>query len=286
MTAYDIDASLSSARAYVGEAAKVHANALKALDGVIKAMKDPVKNGIALSEAVNAFKKCGGGVLPSEIFESLNAQLADTSKRVLDDLSFTFARDLRLALEEQGITVTGSNERLIAQPFVIEVNKQHGGVNIKFGQEILNTKPIGLDPDQVVKALASARKSVAGRKTDLGQLLKQIFTAYNRVIASTGTQFGARANVVECYREVVWLRQSDSFKRKPSKSTFADYPRAYFTYDVLQLRQQNLFKYGNHTLHFGVATIDATNNEARSMWMPDGAQAGSYIMDIYWTSEG
>lgn len=281
----DIDSSLLSARAQVAKAVKENTNTLKALNEVIKAMRDPVKNGIALGEAVAAFQKSGGGILAPEVFESLTGLLADNAKQVLDDLSFTFARDLRLMLEVQGIPVSGANDRFIVEPFLIDVNKQQRNVNIKFGHEVLNSKPIGLDPERVVKALTSVRKSVTDREADVAELLKQLFTSCNRILASTRVPFGARVNVVECYRDVVWLRQSESFKRRPSKAAFADYPRAYFTYDVLQLRRRNLLKYESHSLHFGVATIDATNDEARSMWMPDSAEDGRYIMDLYWTKE-
>lgn len=285
MTNDEIIAALTSLRADAAAKAKAHADTQKAIDGILKALKDPARNAVALGEEVAALKKSGQGVAPSETYELLARRLTEIADKVLDDAAFAFARDLRAAFEAEGVTLNGSGERFVAEPFIIEVDKQRGKVNLKFGRETMNAKPVALDPARVVAAYHTASKALAGRRFNPGELLRQFFEAYNRVIASAGAQPGERANVVDCYRELVWLKQSDAFRRAPAKNSFADYPRAHFTYDMLQLRRQNLLTHKNHRLHFGTATIDATGNESRAIWMPDGADEGRYIMDVYWTKE-
>lgn len=166
----------------------------------------------------------------------------------------------------------------------IETDVRSGKVNLKYGLETLNAKQIALEPARVVSAHAAVLKSLTGRKTDLDELLRLFFESYRRVLFAEGCQVGDRANIIDCYRELVWLKQSGSFKRRPSRDSFSDYPRDYFAFDVLQLRRNNVLTHKNHRLQFGTATIDATGNDLRSIWIPEGAGEGRYIMDIYWTS--
>ena len=155
-----------------------------------------------------------------------------------------------------------------------------------YGHDALNTKPIPLDPTRVLAAYTAARKELVDRKSNLPELLKRIFEAYRRLVAVQGKNLGDRVGVVDLYRELVWLRQSEKFRSAPAKATFSEYPRAHFAYDVRQLQVTKTLTHGGHRVQFGTATIDATDDPGRSIWIPEGAEGGHYVMDVYWTKEG
>jgi hypothetical protein len=155
-----------------------------------------------------------------------------------------------------------------------------------YGHDALNAKPIPLDPARVLTAYAAARKALVERKSNLPELLKRIFEAYRRLLAVHGKNSGDRVGVIDLFRELVWLRQSEKFRSAPAKASFTEYPRAYFAYDVRQLQVTKTLTHNGQRLQFGTATIDATDDPNRSIWIPEGAEGGHYVMDVYWTKEG
>lgn len=286
MTNEEISLSLTKLRADLAARSRAYAASLKAADGVLKAMKDPAKNAVELSGAVEELKKNGGGLIPSEEFGILMHELEETAQRVMDEATFSFGRDLRSAFEAQGLTVSGSGDRFVAEPFLIELDKKRGRVDLKYGRESVIPKPVSMDPVRVFSAYSTASKSLTGRKISPAELLKIMFEAYGRAVASAGLKFGDRVNIADFYREVVWLRQSPAFRKAPSKNAFTDYPRTHFAYDVNQLQRGNTLSYKGHRLQLGAATIDVTGDESRSMWIASGAEEGRYVMDVYWVKEG
>jgi hypothetical protein len=285
MTTEEIQQSLVSLRGEMAGRAKRYGETQKAIDAITKALKDPVKNAATLTEAVAELKKAGGGLVPAETFDPLCQALEGTAEKSIDDASFLFAKELRDAFAGEGVSLTGSGDRFIADIFLIQFDKRRAQVHILFGKEALTPKPIGLDPQRVLSAFKTASKALTFRKVDYPELLGQFYEAYQRVLNVSSRNFGDRVSVVDCYSELVWTRQSDGFRRAPTKSAFVDYPRSLFTFDMMQLRKQNILTHKSYKLHFGTATIDATGNDRRSIWMPDGAEEGHYVMDVYWKKE-
>jgi hypothetical protein len=285
MTDEEISLSLTKLRANLAARSKEYAASLKAADRALKAMKEPAKNAVELGEAVEELKKKGAGLIPSEESDNLLQSLDGIARRVMDEAIFSFGRDLRSAFETQGLTMSGSGDRFVAEPFLIELDRRKGLVNIKYGRESVIAKPVVMDPVKVVSAYNSAAKTLTKRKTNPVELLKLLFEACDRVITSAGLKIGDRVNIVDCYRELVWLRQSPAFRKAPSKNAFTEYPRSHFAYDLYQLQRGNTLSYKGYRLQLGAATIDVTGDDARSMWIPSGAEEGRYVMDVYWVKE-
>jgi hypothetical protein len=287
MTTEELTAKLSALRGDVASKSRSYASALKGLDDVLRALKDPTKNAVALSEALGKLRKDSPGVLPPEDLASALEQLDEIARKELDNAAFTFKRDLQAAFAEKNLSLEApSRDRFYAEPFQIDVDARGGAVDIMYGHDAMNAKPIPLDPARVLAAYAAARKALVERKSNLPELLKRIFEAYRRLIAVQGKNLGERIGVIDLYRELVWLRQSEKFRSAPAKSSFTEYPRAHFAYDVRQLQATNTLTHNNHRLQFGTATIDATDDPNRSIWIPEGAEGGHYVMDVYWTKEG
>lgn len=281
----ELIASLSELRADVSAKARSHASAMKTIDGVIKALKEPSKNAFTLAELTAILKKSGRDALAADDYERVVVALDEASEKETNNAQFLFARDLRTAFESQGIAVKGNPPQFVAEPLTIEVDTQTGKVNLKYGHETLSAKPVKLEPEQVLSAYNKAKKELTGRKVNLNEFLETLFEAYRRALFQTSGQMGDRVSIVDCYRETVWLKQLPSFKRAPSKKSFSDYTRAYFTYDILQLQKSNLLAHKNYRLRLSTATIEVTGNASRAIWIPRSAEEGAYIMDIYWSKE-
>lgn len=256
----------------------------KDLKSVSEALKK--KNAFALREAIENLRKSSAKIgTPLENLEQILNPLTDLQNEMQRSAVFGFNRDIRQIFESHNIALKITDDRLFTEFLAIEVDKVAGTANIKFGHDKLNDKPLSLDTERVFSAYKNAERSLVERKTDYPKFLELIYKAYQRVISSAGKTQDVRANIVDCYLELVWLKQSDNFRRNPSKNSFVDYPRPYFAFDLLQLRKQNLLSYNSNRLQFGTATIDATDNRLRSMWIPETAETGRYYMDIYWGQE-
>src|SRR5215207_9632892 len=103
MTSEELTAKLSALRGDVAGKSRSYAAALKDLDDVLKALKDPTKNAVALSEATGKLRKDGVGVVPAEELAPALEQLDEIAKRELDNAAFTFKRDLQAVFAEKNI---------------------------------------------------------------------------------------------------------------------------------------------------------------------------------------
>lgn len=256
-------------------------NALKSISEALKK-----NNAFALLESIENLRKNSAKIDPPlENLEQILTPLADLQSEMQRSVVFGFNRDIRQVFESHNIALKVADNRLFTEFLAIEIDKSAGSANIKFGHDKLNEKPLPLDPQRIFSAYKNAEKSLVERKIDHSKLLELLYKACQRVVSSAGRTQEAHANIVDCYLELVWLKQSDSFRRNPSKNSFVDYPRPYFAFDLLQLRKQNLLSYNSHRLQFGTATIDATGNRLRSIWIPETSETGRYYMDIYWIPE-
>jgi hypothetical protein len=287
MTREELLTTLITLRDEIASKSRAYAATLKGLNEVLTALREPGKNPVALKESVGKLRKDGEGVLSLKDLAPAFEQLEEIAQKEMKDSAFTFKRDLQAAFGERNIPLdTSGRDRFFADPFHIEADGRRGKVDILYGHNVLNAKPIPLEPALVVAGYLAARKALVERKSTSLELLKAILEAYKHTIAQQGKNFGDRVGVIDVYRELVWLRQTEKFREEPSKSSFTEYPRACFAYDVRQLQASKTLTHKGSRLQFGTATIDATDDRARSIWIPEGAEGGHYVMDVYCTKEG
>ena len=97
----------------------------------------------------------------------------------------------------------------------------------------------------------------------------------------------ARINIVDCYFELVLLRQGRTFDSEPSKRTFADYSRAQFAYDFYEFTDRQRLAYHGQVVKVHGATKSQTDSPSKSMWIVEGhgRTMGAYVADIEFVKE-
>lgn len=281
-----LSADLSEVRKILAGEVKLRNNIIKPLENAVRALKDPHKNAVALAEACAALE-----MPPPELdlpgnYQSLVEKLKKTADENLAELEFTFARDLREAFSDKGITLGGSSaSELIADLFVIKVDMRRKQIDMTFSRQPVTDKKIKLNVEQVVAAFDRARREIGERNVDLDVLLSELFEAYNRVLKLSDKPMGTRTIIVDCYRELIMVRQPASFRKTPSKQKFLDYPKTHFAFDMMQLRRQKNMIYRGHLLNLGTATIDVGSDSARAMFLATNANEGQFIQHLYFTNE-
>jgi hypothetical protein len=277
-------AGLGKVRSRLSDEVKKRKDMIKPIEQALSALKDPHKNAVALHEAATTLSKPHELDLPDD-YTSLIGQLRALAEDKLSELEFTFARDLRAAFQEQGIKLEGSRSELVADLFLIKIDILKKQVQMTFSRQPVTAKTIKLEVDKVVSAYQRAKREICERNTDLDLLLKELFETYQRILKLSGKPAGTRVSIVDCYRELVLIRQPLSFRRTPSKVSFVDYPKTHFIFDMLQLRRNNRLTFEGQRLNFGTATIDVGTDSTRAMFLATGALEGAFIKDIYFAAE-
>ena len=281
-----LSADLSEIRKILAGEVKLRNSIIKPLENAVRALKDPHKNAVVLAEACAALENPPIELDLPDNFQSSIEQLKTIADENLAELEFTFARDLREAFSEKGITLGGSSaSELIADLFVIKVDMRGKKVDMTFSRQPVTDKKIKLNVEQVVAVYERARKEICERNVDFNSLLGELFEAYNRVLKLTEKQIGTRTIIVDCYRELIMVRQPASFRKTPSKQKFLDYPKTHFAFDMMQLRRSQKIIFDGHRLNLGTATIDVGSDSARAMFLANDANEGQFIQYLYFTKE-
>jgi hypothetical protein len=280
-----LTAGLTEVRRQLTSEVKARQAVLKPLDGALRALKDPHKNAVALNEATLALETPPAELAVPGEFGKLVRQVRELADANLSELEFTFARDLREAFAEQGVKLDGPPTELIADLFLIKPDLRKKQVQITFSRQPVTKGAVKLDVERVVAAYQRARKEICERKVNYDVLLGELFEAYTRTLTLSGKPLGARAGLVDCYRELVLVRQPLGFRKTPSKASFVDYPKTQFAYDMLQLRRQHSLVHEGHRLNLGTATIDVGADTTKAMFLATGANEGAFIKDLYFTAE-
>ncbi len=280
-----LSTGLAEVRRQLTGEVKLRQAVLKPLDGALRALKDPHKNAVALHEAALLLEAPPAELALPNSYGKLVKQTRGVADENLAELEFTFARDLRAAFEEAGVKLAGPPTELIADLFVIKPDLRKKQVQITFSRQPVAKGAVKLDVERVVAAYQRARKEICERRVDYDALLGELFEAYTRMLKLNGKQVGWRAGLVDCYRELVLVRQPLGFRRTPSKSSFVDYPKTLFAYDMLQLRRGHSLVYEGHRLNLGTATIDVGSDTTKAMFLATGANEGAFIKDLYFAAE-
>lgn len=257
--------------------AKLLTTQTTALKDALAALRAESVDVIRLGHAVAALQ---ASKLPDAAVAALLPQLADELEQGQRALGDTFGLSLRHAFAARGIELGGRPPRFELGPFELVADFVSRAATLSYGK-ILVAKRVALSVEAVLKAHEREARAILGRDEDGARWIEQLHSAWERVRQRRGGA-EARANIVECYYELVLLRQPKAFRIAPSKQLFADYSRAQFAHDFYA------FTGRRPQLHQGlrafglVATKSQADNPERSIWIVEGdsPHAGRYIADV------
>ncbi len=211
----------------------------------------------------------------ADLLPDLNREL-DLAQRSLGD---EFGARLRTALAEQGVQIGGRAPKFELGRFELEADFARRFIVLRYGRDVV-VPHAPVTVEAAIRAYQAASKLVSGRTQDGNAWLNQFHEAYE-IVRRRREVTGTRVNIVECYVEMVILRQGRAFSIEPGKRTFIDYMRAQFNYDFYEFAERRRPSVGN-LVRAHVATKSHTENPAKSMWIVegDGPYDGRYIADV------
>jgi hypothetical protein len=238
-------------------------------DARVALNNDPI-DVVRLDRAVTVLQQGG---IELEVMEALTQELEEAQAQ----LGNLFGVALNKHLAEMGINMGGMAPRFEAGRFELVANFVARKVSIYYGKmEIAKNVPISVEA--VIKAYRGAFKSIVERNENGQAWIGQFYTAYETA-RRLSEKSSARVNIVDCYFQMVLLRQNRTFYFEPSKRTMTDYSRAQFIYDFVEFMALG---HQGQDVHIHTATKSQTDSASKSMWMVDGSSPhdGRYVADI------
>jgi hypothetical protein len=216
-----------------------------------------------------------------EILPQLREDL-DLAQRVLGD---EFGQKLRSAMLQQGIQIGGRAPRFEIGRFELEANFARRFIVLRYGKDVV-VPHATITVDATVKAYTNAAKAIIGRNQDAKAWIAQFYEAYQIARRKRSGQ-STRVNIVDCYIEMVLLRQGRAFSSEPSKHTFTDYLRAQFEYDFYEFASRQHLAHDGQTVKAHSAVKSQTDSPTKSMWIVEGDTPydGRYIADVEFVRE-
>ncbi|HRE48533.1 MAG TPA: hypothetical protein PLD47_12480, partial [Aggregatilineales bacterium] len=217
-----------------------------------------------------------------DVFREIEGELEEGQRA----LGTMFGAALRDALAEKGLELGGRPPTMTIGRFEISVDFIKRKATLSYGKEVV-AKGLPLSVDGLIKAYEREQKAIINRPEDGTTWIRHLYEAWNTV---RGRREGAdlRANIVECYFEMVLLRQAKTFRAVPSKHSFVDYTRAQFAYDLDRYLAHQPLAYKGFQAVIHVAIKANTDNAERSVWVVSGnaPHDGRYVGDLVFQKEG
>ncbi len=247
-----------------------------ALKGAIAALSTEPVDVVRLSHPVETLRTVE---IQDERLADLLPALEHELRAAEQALGAVFGAALREAMAAEGIEVTGTSPKFEAGRFEIAANFLNRSASISYGKEVV-VKRVPLSVESIVRAYQAAVKSITARTENPDAWMADLYTAWEAARGKRNTA-DKRGNIVDCYFEMVLLRQPRTFFSAPTKSGFAEYTRAQFAYDLFEIaiRPQRSYKGLVVFAHPATRSQDSTT---RSMWIVEGQRPhdGRYIGDI------
>ncbi len=252
-------------------------NQVKALRDVITALQGDIVDLIKLDRAYHILQQ---SPLQDEDFQALVPDLEGEIEQAQTRLGTEFGAALRDALAELGIEIGGRPPRFEVGRFEILADFVGRSAKISYGKTELVPR-VKLSLETVIKAYQKEVQSVENRNEVGERWMQQLHTAWQNAQLKQSRK-SQRVNIVDCYYELVLLRQKRNFGSSPSKKSFVDYNRAQFAYDFFEFTHNQNLSYNGLTLSAHTATKSQAESPSRSMWIVEGDSpyTGRYISDI------
>ncbi len=265
---------------------KVLQDAIGALRNAAGALRGDVVDVVQLEHAHRTLQAEGlRSRVQDPALDALLPRIEEELQQAQQALGAAFGQALRAAIADLGIELRGRPPRFEIGRFELNTNFVNRRASLSYGKDVISQR-VPLSIKAVVNAYQSAAKAIMGRNEDGKRWIEQFYQAWQAALRRRDSNT-RRANIVDCYFELVLLRQSRGFRAAPSKNGLVEYSRAQFAYDFFEFTDRNRQDYkGMYAVAHG-ATKSQADSLDKSFWIVegDGPFDGRYIADVTF-SEG
>ncbi|MDI7268679.1 MAG: hypothetical protein QME96_11865 [Myxococcota bacterium] len=217
---------------------------------------------------------------------TLGADLESFAERQEEERRFRFVQEVVQAFRAAGAEPRPLGDSPPAWQVgraTVTLDVARGKATVTYARETIAEAP--LVPARVVDAWKAALGALEKRAQAPERFHESLLGAYRGWLARAGRAFGDRVDAVDLLPEVAVAMQGDDFLADPRRSSFADYPRAQFAWDVARLLESGLRGAGGMRLEIGPATMGSTARKRRVLWLEVGPGGGQYYASLRFATE-
>ena len=190
----------------------------------------------------------------------------------------SFGRRLEDALRQVNFELSGHYPLLKVMFYTLEVKLETDSVVIWYGPEQERLDACKLIPEVAAKKLEASHRKITGRDLDDEAFLSNMYDAYKIAAHRSKKEIGDSIPVSDILLEYALLIQNKKFRTNPVKSSYREYGRVFFSYDLYRLKERMV---EDHEMSLVTATRAYTRRRAGFLWVPSSERGdGTYISHI------
>jgi len=190
----------------------------------------------------------------------------------------SFGQKLEDALKREGFELGGHYPLLKVLFYTLEVNLSNGNVTIWYGPQQEKLETCKLMPEIVVQKLKDNHNKIVQRNFEDKLFFTNLYEAYKMAVYRNDKKIGDALSISEVLLWYAFLIQDKRFKTNPTKNSYKEYGRVFFSYDLYRLKERRI---ENHELSLITATRAYTKRRSDFLWIPSNEKGdGNYISHI------
>jgi len=257
-------------------------NMLKSIRNIEKLAQDPLGNLHKIKQDVvkieKALKQSSLGEFTKE---GVRDHIQPTKSKIPEwDEQFkrSFGQKLEDALRQEGFELRGHYPLLKVLFYTLEVRLENNNVILWYGPQQEKIETCKLIPEIVVQKLKKNHDKITQRNFEDKLFFSNLYEAYRMAVYKNEKTIGGSLPISKVLQWHAFLIQDKKFKTNPTKKSYKEYGRVFFSYDLYRLKERRI---ENHELSLITATRAYTKQRSNFLWIPSNEKGdGNYISHI------
>lgn len=194
-------------------------------------------------------------------------EYANQLEEARGELGRRFGVELEQWLQETGRSLSGHYPELKTGLFTIELDFDGGHAILWYGPKQERLGRYRLSPREVASRVQKGERDL-GSELPIEDFLTRLEEAYLSCVEGRRSR---KAPIIQVLCQLSYLLQTPHFRSDPKKENYRGYGRADFSYDLYRVQREADRTRQSHRLHLAIATRSQTEQRARHLWVPEGA---------------
>lgn len=254
----------------------------KLLTAYSRLKDNTIENAYLLEKKLNEISKETNDLpdfsLKNTLFNWVNNERSELDK-IKEEFRFSLAERIKEFFQKENWLIKGQYPKLRIGLYTLSLNFEFGEATLYFGPEIEKIKSkIPLEPEAIYQTIKKFDNNLKKNNFDPKEFYLDLQKAYKNCILLSNKPYGEKVYLVDVLNKYVILKQTAQFLADPKKDNFKEIPRITLCYFLYLFKKS---EYAQKGIHFYIATLDATTDKLRAIWIPDNEDGeGTYYSYI------
>lgn len=250
----------------------------KLLNGYAQLKEKSAENAYIMEKRLAEISKITSNLpdfdLKNSLINWLNQEKTEIEK-AKEEFRFLLGEQIKALFQQDNKTIKGQYPILRVGFYTLVLNFEFGEASLYFGPEIEKIKSkIPIKPMTIYQTIKKFDEGLKKTKFDPKEFYLDLQNAYKKQAILSNKPYGEKILLINVLDEYVILKQPPQFFIDPKKQHYREFSRINLAY-LLYLFKKSEFN--QKSIHFYVATFDATTDKKQALWIPDNEEGeGTY----------